>query len=143
MSSLSVLRETAPTAVPAGAVALPIGHQPCHPSVKSGSQAAVQMRPSFPVTKTSSLSVLRETAVTGAPGAARPPFSSHQPCHQSVKSGSQAAVIITPRLSVTKMSSLSGLRDTASTREPTGTRMLPIGHQPCQQSVKPGSHAAV
>ena len=101
------------------------------------------MRLSLPVTKTSSLSVLRETAVTGAPGAARPPFSSHQPCHQSVKSGSQAAVIITPRLSVTKMSSLSMLRETAPTAVPAGAVALPIGHQPCHQSVKSGSQAAV
>src|SRR5205809_165553 len=91
----------------------PIGHQPCHQSVKPGSQAAVQTRPSLPTTKTSSLLVLRDTAVTGAPGAARPPFSSHQPCHQSVKPGSQAAVMMTPLTSVTKISSLSVLRETA------------------------------
>ena len=59
---------------------------------------------SAPPTNTSSLSVLRETAVTGAPGAARPPFSSHQPCQPSVNAGSQAAVWITPLMSVTKMS---------------------------------------
>jgi hypothetical protein len=48
--------------------------------------------------------VLRDTAVTGAPGAARPPLMGHQPCQPSAKSGSQAAVWMLPLLSVTKMS---------------------------------------
>jgi hypothetical protein len=92
MSSLSALRDTACTALPCGALTLPTTHQPCHPSVNAGSHAAVQMRPSVPTTNTSSLSGLRDTPVTAAPGAARPPAIGHQPCHPSVNAGCQAAV---------------------------------------------------
>src|SRR5262249_50381611 len=87
--------------------------EPCQPSVKVGSQAAVHTRLSLPMTNTSSLSLLRDTAVTGAPGAALPPLSVHQPCNQSVKAGSHAAVTIAPLTSVAKISNLSVLRDTA------------------------------
>src|SRR5436190_1594695 len=41
-----------------------IRHHPCQPSANVGSQAAVYTCPSVPTTKTSSLSALRETAVT-------------------------------------------------------------------------------
>ena len=74
--------------------------------------------------KTSSLSVLRETPWIGVPGAPRPPLSCHQPCHQSAKSGSHAAVQITPARSVAKTSSLSALRLTASIDAPAGSRGL-------------------
>ena len=43
---------------------VPIVHQPCQSWPKAGSHAAVQMFPSVPTKKMSSLSVLRETAVT-------------------------------------------------------------------------------
>src|SRR5215472_11041848 len=120
-----------------------MAHHPCHPSVKLGSQAAVQTRLSVPTTKTSRWSMLRETTVTGDPGAALPPLSSHQPCQPSVNAGSHAAVCTTPFTSVTKMSNLSELRETTCTGEPAGTWMSPMGHQPCHPSVKAGSQAAV
>src|SRR3954462_4999430 len=91
----------------------------------------------------SSLSVLRETAVTGAPGTARPPLMCHQPCQPSVKPGSQAALIVRPAVSVTKMSSLFALRETAWTGAPCGATTLPIHHQPCHPSVKLDCQAAV
>src|ERR1700686_860176 len=82
------------------------------------------MRASVPATNTSSLSVLRDTPWIGDPGAPRPLFSCHQPCHQSRNSGCHAAVQITPPRSVTKMSSLSVLRLIASTELLGGSRGL-------------------
>src|SRR5665647_1342725 len=121
MSSLSVLRETAVTGAPGAAWPPLMCHQPCQPSAKSGSQAAVYTPPSVPVTKMSSLSVLRDTTSTAAPGAAWPPLMCHQPCQPSAKSGCQAADRTWPLTSVRKTSRWSALRVTVDTSAWPGT----------------------
>src|SRR5215218_4958983 len=117
--------------------------QPCQPSENAGSHAAVHTPPSAPTTNTSNLSALRETQVTGAPGAASPSRTCHHPCHQSVKPGSHAALTTLPSTSVPKMSSRSALRDTTCIGDPGGKRVSPMRPQPCQPSENPGSQAAV
>src|SRR5262245_6721796 len=93
----------------------------------SGSQAAV-LTESSSTTKMSSLSLLRETAVTGARAGARPPLMSDH-SRQPRMSGLHAAVLMIPPASVTKMSSLSLLRETACTGAPAGTLISPIRRQ--------------
>jgi hypothetical protein len=102
---------------------IPIGNQPNHSLVALGSHAADHTRPSVPTTNTSSLSVLRDTAVTGAPAAACPPLIFRQACQPSVNPGSQEPVRIEPFTSVAKISSLSVPREAACTGAPAGTRM--------------------
>jgi len=93
-------------------------------------QLSLFTAPSVPVTKMSRWSVRRETAVTGAPGAARPSRMGHQPCQPSVWSGAQAAVCTRPSVSERNTSRRLALRDTA-TGAP-GPRMLEPGAVPSQ-----------